>query len=459
MKKVYNILVVDDDPIECNSIVELLKHEGYSVESASDGKIASGKLVQGFFDIVITDIKMPELTGFDLLKQVKQKYPETLVILITGYGQIEDAVTAIKLGAFDYITKPFNDNTIRAIIKQAIGRQILQNTTISERQASVKVDCVIGQNEKMQKIMELVKIVASSNVTVLITGENGTGKSLIAKIIHHNSSRRDKPYVEVPCGAIPDTLLASELFGHEKGSFTGAIKEKPGKFELANGGTIFLDEIGSASSSLQIKLLRVLQDKKFEKLGGLNSITADVRVIVSTNSNVKKEIEKGNFRQDLYYRINVMPIHIPPLRERRSDIKLLINYFLHKFSSKYKKENLSISDETMSRLMNYSWPGNVRELENMIHRAVITASGKCIDFDDLPFNEDEYVPKLEGLGEFSLKKAMEIPEKEFIERTLKYFKKNKNKTAQVLQLNRTTLYKKMKKYGLLSKNVLKMFLL
>ncbi len=459
MKKVYNILVVDDDPIECNSIVELLKHEGYSVESASNGKIASGKLVQGFFDIVITDIKMPELTGFDLLKQVKQKYPETLVILITGYGQIEDAVTAIKLGAFDYITKPFNDNTIRAIVRQAIGRQILQNTTISERQASVKVDCLIGQDEKMQKIMELVKIVASSNVTVLITGENGTGKSLIAKTIHHNSPRRDKPYVEVPCGAIPDTLLASELFGHEKGSFTGAIKERPGKFELATGGTILLDEIGSASSSLQIKLLRVLQDKKFEKLGGFNSITADVRVIASTNSNVKKEIEKGNFRQDLYYRINVMPIHIPPLRERGSDIKLLINYFLHKFSSKYKKENLSISDETMCKLTNYSWPGNVRELENVIQREVITASGKYIEFEDLPFVQGEYTPKFEGIGDFSLKIAMEKPEKEFIERTLKYFNKNKNKTAEVLKLNRTTLYKKMKKYGLLSKKAFKIFML
>ncbi|MEE9193369.1 MAG: sigma-54 dependent transcriptional regulator, partial [Thermodesulfobacteriota bacterium] len=312
MKKVHNILVVDDDLIECNSIAELLKHEGYYVESASDGEIASGKLVQGSFDIVITDIKMPGLTGFDLLKQVKKKHPETLVILITGYGQIEDAVTAIKRGAFDYITKPFNDNTIRTIVRQAIEQQILQNTTTSERQTNINVDCVIGQDEKIQKILELVKIVASSNVTVLITGENGTGKSLIARTIHYNSSRRDKPYVEVPCGAIPDTLLASELFGHEKGSFTGAIKEKPGKFELANGGTIFLDEICSASSAFQIKLLRVLQDKKFEKLGGLNSITTNVRVIVSTNSNLKKEIEKGNFRQDLYYRINVIPIHIPP---------------------------------------------------------------------------------------------------------------------------------------------------
>ncbi len=452
MEKGYNILVVDDDLIECNSIAELLKHEGYYVESASDGEIASRKLVQGSFDIVITDIKMPELTGFDLLKLIKKKHPETLVIMITGYGQIEDAVTAIKHGAFDYITKPFNDNTIRTIVRQAIGQQILQKTTISEKQTSIKVDCVIGQDEKIQKILEVVKIVASSNVTVLITGENGTGKSLIARTIHYNSSRRDKACIEVPCGAIPDTLLASELFGHEKGSFTGAIKEKPGKFELATGGTIFLDEIGSASSSLQIKLLRVLQDKIFERLGGLNSITTNARVIVSTNGNLKKEIEKGNFRQDLYYRISVIPIHIPPLRERRADIKLLVDYFLRKFSSKYNKKNLCISDETMYKLTNYSWPGNVRELENVMQRAVITARGKCIDFEDLPFVQGEYAPKFEGIGEFSLKKAMEKPEKEFIEHTLKYFNRNKNKTAEVLKLNRTTLYKKMKKYGLLSRN-------
>ena len=459
MKKIHSILVIDDDQIGCDSLAEFLKHEGYSAESATSSAIALKRLAQRSFDIVITDVRMPELTGFSLLKQIKQRHPETLVILITGYGQIEDAVTAIRLGAFDYITKPFDNSTIRSVVSQAVEQQNLQeNPAKFKDQTDAGIDCVIGRDKKMQKILELSKIIASSNVTVFITGENGTGKSLIAKTIHHNSSRRDKPYVEVPCGAIPDTLLASELFGHTKGSFTGAIKEKPGKFELATGGTIFLDEISSASSSLQIKLLRVLQDKKIERLGGLDSIATNVRVIVSTNSNLKKEIEKGNFRQDLYYRINVMPIHIPPLRERRSDIKLLINHFLHKFSSKYKKENLSISDETMSRLMNYSWPGNVRELENMIQRAVITASGKYIDFDDLPFIEDEYVPKLEGIGDFSLKKAMEKPEKEFIVRTLKHFKKNKNKTAQVLQLNRTTLYKKMKKYGLLSKDVLKMFL-
>jgi two-component system response regulator AtoC len=458
MKKVHNILVVDDDPTERNSIVELLKHEGYSVESASDGEIASGKLVQGFFDIVITDVKMPGLTGFDLLKQVKQKHPETLVILITGYGQIEDAVTAIKLGAFDYIMKPFDDNTIRALIIQAIEQRVLQKTKL-EKQTNVNVDYVIGQDEGMQKIMELIKKVANSNVTVLITGESGTGKSLIAKAIHYNSPRKHKPYIEVSCGAIPDTLLESELFGHAKGSFTGAINEKPGRFEQADGGTIFLDEIDNAKPSFQVKLLRVLQDKKFERLGGLKPITSNVRVIVATNSNLKNEIKKGNFRQDLYYRINVMPINIPSLRERRSDIKLLADHFLYKYSNRNKKKDMRISDETMYKLQKYSWPGNVRELENTIQRAVVTASGACINVSDISSVDDEYVPKLDAIEAVSLKKAMEKPEKEFIERTLKDFNWSKNKTAKVLNLNRTTLYKKMKKYGLLSKSVLKSFLL
>jgi DNA-binding NtrC family response regulator len=458
MKKLYNILVVDDDPLERNSIVELLQHEGYSVESASDGEIASRKLVHGFFDIVITDVKMPALTGFDLLKHVKQKHPETIVILITGCGQIEDAVTAIKLGAFDYIMKPFNDDTIRTLINQAIEQRVLQEHKL-EGQTSVKSNCVIGQDKEIQKIMELVNNVAGSNVTVLITGESGTGKSLLAKAIHDSSTRRDKPFIEVPCGSIPDTLLESELFGHTRGSFTGAVREKPGRFELADGGTIFLDEIDNAKPLFQVKLLRVLQDKKFERLGGIKSITTNVRIIVATNSNLKNEIKKGNFRQDLYYRINVMPINIPPLRERRSDIKLLVDHFLYKYSNKYEKKDLRISEETMYRLQKYSWPGNVRELENTIQRAVVTVSGTCIDVRDISSVNNEYVSKIDTTEIVSLKKAMEKPEKEFIERTLNDFGWNKNKTAEVLDLNRTTLYKKMKKYGLLSKTVLKTFLL
>lgn len=378
--------------------------------------------------------------------------------MITGYGQIEDAVAAIKNGAFDYIIKPFSDDTIMAIINQAIEQRVLHKTK-TDKQININRDCIIGEDNEMQKILELVKKVASSNVTVLITGESGTGKSLIAKAIHYNSPRRDKPFIEISCGSIPDTLLESELFGHTKGSFTGAINEKPGRFELADGGTIFLDEIDVAKPLLQVKLLRVLQDKKFERLGGLKSITTNVRIIVATNSNLKNEIRKGNFRQDLYYRINVMSIHIPPLRERRSDIKLLANHFLYKYSIKYKKKDLYISDEIMHKLQKYSWPGNVRELENAIQRAVVTASGKYINVSDMNFVDNEYLQKPDGIGAFSLKKAMEKPEKEFIERTLKDFNWNKNKTAEVLKLNRTTLYKKMKKYGLLSKNALKAFLL
>lgn len=449
----YNILVVDDDPIECDSLSELFKYEGYFVDSTTDAKVASKKLDERLFNVVVSDVRMPEVTGFDLLEQIKENHPETSVILITGYGQIEDAVSAIKLGAFDYIMKPFNDDAIRDSISKAIELKFARSTKL-ENQTSVKLEDIIGQDKEMQNIRELIKKIVNTDATVLISGESGTGKSLIAKTIHYNSPRRHKPYIEIPCGAIPEQLLESELFGHSKGSFTGAINEKPGSFELADGGTILLDGICSASLSFQIKLLRVLQDKKFERLGSYNTITTDIRIIVATNSSLKNEIEKGNFRKDLYYRISVIPINIPPLHERTSDIKLLASHFLYKYRSMYDKKDLSISDETMYELQNYSWPGNVRELENTIQRAIITAGGAYININDTHFVENKYTPKLDAIGTYSLKKAMERPEKEFIEHALEHFNWNKNKTAGVLGLNRTTLYKKMKKYDLLSKKPL-----
>ncbi|MFQ5963469.1 MAG: sigma-54-dependent transcriptional regulator [Candidatus Scalinduaceae bacterium] len=447
IENIYNILIVDDDPIECDSLAELLKYEGYFIETACNGKIASEKLKQKLFNVVVTDVNMTEVTGFDLLKHISENYPKSSVILITGYGQIEDAVSAIKLGAYDYIMKPFKDDKIRMLVRQAIKRPDLQNIEL-ERHTSVSLDDVIGQDKEIRKIRELIKIVANRNATILITGENGTGKSLIAKAIHYNSSRNDKQYVEIPCGSIPDTLLDSELFGHSKGSFTDAIKEKPGRFELANGGTILLDEIDTTKSSFQVKLLRFLQDKKFERLGSLKTITTDVRMIVSTSSNLKDETEKGNFRKDLYYRINVIPINIPPLRKRRSDIKLLADHFLNKYCIMYKKKKLRISDETMYRFQNYTWPGNVRELENIIQRGVITATREYINVNDMSFAKYEAAPNSKSIGTFSLKKAMEKPERDHIESTLEHFNWNKNKTARVLQLNRTTLYKKMKKYSM-----------
>ena len=328
-----------------------------------------------------------------------------------------------------------------------MNKQILLNEKLKKR-INVKFDGLIGRDKEMRRLVGLIKVIAKSEVTVLITGESGTGKSLFAKSIHYNSARKNKPYVEVLCGAIPETLLESEMFGYTRGSFTGAEKDKPGMFEMAEGGTILLDEIYAAPASLQIKLLRVLQDKKYRKMGSNDTNLADVRVIVTTNSDLRSEVKKGNFRQDLYYRINVMHINIPPLRERICDIKLLAKYFLDNFGRIYEKENLLISNETMFKLQNYSWPGNVRELENVIQRAVVNAEETHIDVDGLAIKEGEHTPELGVIGEFSLKKAMEKPEKEFIARTLKYFNGNKSKTAEVLRLNRTTLYNKMKKYNM-----------
>ena len=328
-----------------------------------------------------------------------------------------------------------------------MNKQISQNKKL-KKQINAKFDGLIGRDKEIRRLVGLIKVIANSDVTVLITGESGTGKSLFAKSIHYNSARKNKPYVEVLCGAIPETLIESEMFGYTRGSFTGAEKDKSGMFEMAEGGTILLDEIYSAPASLQIKLLRVLQDKKYRKIGSNDFNQTDVRVIVATNSDLRSEVKKGNFRQDLYYRINVMHINIPLLRERICDIKLLAKYFLDNFGRIYEKENLLISNETMFKLQNYSWPGNIRELENVIQRAVITDGGTHIDVDGPSIKEGEHTPELDGIGEFSLKKAMEKHEKEFIVHTLRYFNDNKSKTAEVLGLNRTTLYKKMKKYNM-----------
>ena len=446
------ILVVDDDPIECKSLSEFLRLEGYSVGCAESGADAIKMLDEEGHQVVLTDVNMPEVTGFDVLKHSAAHHPDTAVVLITGYGQIEAAVEAIKLGAFDYVTKPLIDDGVKMIIQRALEQQRLRRENIElKKQLGLRnqYSMLLGRDHKMQKIYDIIDVVADTKATVIVTGESGTGKSLIARTIHQKSTRRDKPFIEVSCGALPETLLESELFGHTRGSFTGAHVDKPGKFELANGGTIFLDEISAASPSLQVKLLHVLQDKVFEKIGSNDPITTDVRVIIATNKNLNEEIEVGNFRADLFYRINVVPVEVPPLRERVGDIARLAEHFSSGYARENNKKIGSVTDPAMRKLQQYNWPGNVRELENVIERAVILAKGTAIGVEDLPARiSDDSIVASQSAGILPLKEALEGPEREIIERALRSSGWNRQKTAEMLQVNRSTLFKKMRKYKL-----------
>ena len=446
------ILVVDDDPIECKSLSEFLRLEGYTVDSAEGGAEAIDKLRNKPFQVVLTDVNMPDVTGFDVLKHAAENCPDLSVVLITGYGQIEAAVEAIKLGAFDYITKPLIDDGVKLSIERALGQQRLRHENLElKKQLGLRnqYSMLLGRDHKMQKIYDIIDVVANTKATVLVTGESGTGKSLIARTVHQKSARREQPFIEISCGALPETLLESELFGHVKGSFTGAHADKPGKFELADGGTIFLDEICTASPSLQVKLLRVLQDRVFEKIGSNDPVTTDVRVIIATNKDLNEEIEAGNFRADLFYRINVVPIGVPPLRERVCDIARLAEHFLMVYARENNKDINGVSDDSMRLLQQYNWAGNVRELENVIERAVILAKAGSILTEDLPDRiTDDSIVSPQAAGVLPLKQALEGPEREIIDRALRTSGWNRQKTAEMLQVNRSTLFKKMRKYGL-----------
>lgn len=454
-----HILVVDDEPLVRRSLGELLTLEGYSVTSANNGKEALDLLKNYTADIIITDLKMPEMDGIQLLKQIKALYPDTPVILITSYGSIENAVEAMKEGAYDYITKPIVDSEIKIVIERLIKQRQLQEENITlKEQLSVsqreRFHNIVGKDEKMQKIYTLIEAIAKTRATVLIHGESGTGKRLIAHAIHkYNEQERGKPFVEVSCGALTETLLESELFGHVKGAFTGAIKDRVGRFELADGGTIFLDEIDAFSPTLQVKLLRVLQEGEFEKVGDTKTIKIDVRVIAATNQNLQDLIVQNKFRKDLYYRLNIISIEVPPLRTRKADITLLVDDFIKKHSKHTSKKIEGISAEAFSVLMNYDWPGNIRELENVIERAIILTRGSVITLEDLPetFNdikqgEEEPITDNNNLR---LKEALESPERDLILKALESVHWKRNDAAKILGINRTTLYKKMHKFGLL----------
>ncbi len=449
------ILVVDDDQIIVESLVEFLRLEGYEAEGVGSFADAISALDRRQYHLVITDINMPDASGFELLRVIRQRYPDIVVIMITGYGTIESAVEAIKMGAYDYLTKPIIDDEIRLVIDRALKQQSLVRENQSLREAlemRYGLDNVIGHDYRMLKIFDLVETVAESRTTVLIQGESGTGKSLIARAIHHRSDRRDKPFVEVSCGALPESLLESELFGHVKGAFTGAVGDKAGKFKAADSGTIFLDEISSATPALQVKLLRVLQERQFEPVGSNKTEKVDVRLILASNEDLARVVEAGRFRQDLYYRVNVVTIQLPRLAQRLGDIPLLADNFLKKYRAEMRKEISGFTPECLQSLQRYHWPGNVRELENIVERAVVLSKRRQIDVDDLPEHLIEQIRTVPvGNGVYrpqSLKKALEEPEKRIIEQALRSNNWNRQVTAQVLEINRTTLYKKMKRYGL-----------
>lgn len=445
------ILIVDDEDRIRQSLAGILKDEGYEVLQAKDGAQALKLIETDSPDLILLDIWMPGIDGMETLEKIKAQNPQLPVIMISGHGNIELAVKATKLGAFDFIEKPLSLEKVLLTIQNALAFSKLEQENLALRQAVQKKSEIIGQSPEIKQLREQIRIVAPTNGWVLITGENGTGKELVAQAIHRLSQRSSKPFVEVNCAAIPEELIESELFGHEKGAFTGALTKRRGKFDLANEGTIFLDEIADMSLKTQAKILRILQEQKFERVGGSELIFVDVRVIAATNRDLKEEIQKGRFREDLYYRLNVIPLTVPPLRERKSDIPILVDHFIREFCIEYHKELKRMSPEALELLTQYNWPGNVRELKNVVERMVIMVPGTTIEAKDVPPPIREQ-PK--PTGEFSffqynlLKEARREFEKRFILKKLMENNENISQTAEVIGIERSNLHRKIKNYGI-----------
>jgi DNA-binding NtrC family response regulator len=449
MREKVHLLVVDDEEIVRESLLDWLREDGYQVEAAEDGFKALEKFKERSWDIALIDLKMPRMDGLELMERIKEIRPETQVVIITAFATVNTAVQAMKIGAYDYLVKPFNPEELSLLIKRLVESQNLIKEISylrKELHKQYQFHDLISKSGKMQKVFDLAHTIAKSNSNILILGESGTGKELLARAIHNESLRATGPFIPVSCVALTETLLESELFGHEKGAFTDAIAQKKGKFELAEGGTIFLDEIGDISPKLQLNLLRVLQEKEFTRVGGSKPITVDVRIIAATNRDLKKAVDEGTFRDDLYYRLNVIFIELPPLREHKEDIPLLVHHFIEKCNIEMGEKVERISEEALNLLMAYDWPGNVRELENTIERAMVITKGTIIKTEDLHLSPQAMKGKRTTRS--SDDKTIKSIEKKHITKILAENNWNIQKSAEQLGIDRVTLYNKIKKYKL-----------
>ena len=444
------ILIADDEEVMRDSLSDWLREDGYDVIAVASGAEAVEKVKSEPWSVLMVDLKMPGMDGMEVVRQVKKISPELPIIMVTAYATVDTAVQAMKEGAYDYIAKPFDPEQVGLAIRKIIAHQELLEENVALRQALRKqheFQNLIGKSRKMHEIMETVQTIADSTANILISGESGTGKEVVARAIHRSSLRREKPFMAVSCAAIPETLLESELFGYEKGAFTGATAQKRGRLEQAEDGTFFFDEIGEMSLKSQVDLLRVLQEREFRRVGGEALVRLEARVISATNKNLKKLVQEGKFREDLYYRMNVIPIHIPPLRERKEDIPLLALHFLKKYAVENGKHLNDFSPEAMELLLKYDWPGNVRELENAVERAVIVAAGSLVHLENLTVEGGVTVRGVSEFTSISGSATLEEVEKAHILKVLKANDLNVKKCSDILGIDRTTLYKRMKEYG------------
>jgi nitrogen regulation protein NR(I) len=462
------ILIADDEPNLRRVLSAQLVRDGYDVHAVEDGQKALEVLEEHHIDVVISDLRMPKLDGLALLKHIVDDHPDVPVIMITAHGTVDTAVEALKLGAYDFVTKPFDKTEFRNVVAKASRTRELSQAEVAPASDEPGRYDIIGQSKPMRDVYDVIAKVADTPSTVLITGESGTGKELIARALHENSSRQSAPFVRVNCAAIPSELIESELFGYEKGAFTGAVTSKPGRFELAHGGTLFLDEIGEIPVNMQVKLLRALQEQEFERVGGIKTIEVDVRLVAATNRDLVADIERGRFREDLYYRLNVVHLHLPPLRDRTEDIPLLAEHFLVRFNDKLTKAVTGVSDDAMTKLRSYPWRGNIRELENVVERCLLFCDGEVIDVEDLPGEiregrsqteraRDAVADTMPGLGDTvveagglkeAVKEATMRLERELIVKALDQTGGNVTHTARLLKISRKSLQTKMKELGL-----------